>query len=214
MKENISQTGNGADADKELAADGEGSEQVKTRSPKESWRTDSRPNTLDLVRVLYTPKFHYLTVLEGNFAILTINEELRHKIQIAHDVLQTRQDLSRVLQGLFAEASAQVETRAAERQLAASREKEARHRKEYFGRLIEASKDNILKAEMQAALLRLQGRKAGLDQYEPAYHGEGVSELLSFSFCLTFFVKTTTLISPLIWTRIFCSRNDRSAVES
>ncbi|KAF7335849.1 hypothetical protein MSAN_02331400 [Mycena sanguinolenta] len=126
-------------------------------------------SSLNVARTTYNLATHSC---EGNFAILAINEELRHKIRISHDVLQTRQDLSRVLQGLFAEASAQVETRVAERKLAASREKEARHRQECFGRLIEVTKDEVLQAEMQAALLRLQARKAGLEQDEPAHLGE------------------------------------------
>ncbi|KAF8160342.1 hypothetical protein K438DRAFT_1776498 [Mycena galopus ATCC 62051] len=88
-------------------------------------------------------------------------KELRHRITIAHDVVNTRQALAAVVHSLLAKATAQVETREVELKLASLREIEARHRVEYYCRLSEVATEEVTHAEMQAAVLRIQGRKIG-----------------------------------------------------
>ncbi|KAF8131267.1 hypothetical protein K438DRAFT_1972512 [Mycena galopus ATCC 62051] len=99
----------------------------------------------------------------GEFPLLNITEELCHKITIAHDILNTREALAAVIRSLLAEATAQVKTREAELKLASLRETEARHRVEYYCRLSEVAKEEVGNAEFQAAMLRLQGRKIGVE---------------------------------------------------
>lgn len=103
-----------------------------------------------------------------------MKEELCYKIEIAEDILNSRKAEAQVIQYLLAEATAsvvlreaQVSTREAEVKLAASRENEAKRRLKYFSRLKEVALENVSDAEMQAALLHVEGRKVGIQKPEP-----------------------------------------------
>ncbi|KAF7372327.1 hypothetical protein MVEN_00092900 [Mycena venus] len=102
----------------------------------------------------------------GNVSLLKITEELSYKIYIAHDILVTCQAEARVVEKHLVLADDEVEIHEAEAILAASRAREARRRKEYFRRMTEGALDDITDAEMQAALLRLEGKKAGIELAE------------------------------------------------
>ncbi|KAJ7932098.1 hypothetical protein B0H13DRAFT_1857227 [Mycena leptocephala] len=103
-----------------------------------------------------------------------MKEELCYKIEIAEDILNSRKAEAQVIQYLLAEATAsvalreaQVSTREAEVKLAASRENEAKRHLKYFSRLKEVALENVSDAEMQAALLHVEGRKVGIQKPEP-----------------------------------------------
>ncbi|KAF8135345.1 hypothetical protein K438DRAFT_1981985 [Mycena galopus ATCC 62051] len=109
----------------------------------------------------------------GPISLLTENEELRHQIGVAHDIILARQAEARIAQLLLEMGEAhlkgrEAEVRVAEAEvaLATIRQGEARRRLKYFFRLKEVAKENLSDAQMQAAILHLEGREAGIESPE------------------------------------------------
>ncbi|KAF8142470.1 hypothetical protein K438DRAFT_1784789 [Mycena galopus ATCC 62051] len=109
----------------------------------------------------------------GPISLLTENEELRHQIGVAHDIILARQAEARIAQLLLEMGEAhlkgrEAEVRVAEAEvaLATIRQGEARRRLKYFFRLKEVTKENLSDAQMQAAILHLEGREAGIESPE------------------------------------------------
>ncbi|KAF7348642.1 hypothetical protein MVEN_01382300 [Mycena venus] len=121
------------------------------------------------------------TLRLGNVSLLNTTEELSYKIYIAHDILVTRQAEARVVEKHLVLADDEVEIHEAEAILAASRAREARRRKEYFRRMTEVALDNVTDAEMQAALLRLEGKKAGVELAEESLRVQDPSRTVNGS---------------------------------
>ncbi|KAJ7735195.1 hypothetical protein B0H16DRAFT_1731457 [Mycena metata] len=119
----------------------------------------------------------------GNVSLLGTNEELVFKHDIASVMLDTREAEALVVQTLLNEAKVAVSLAAshgetakvalaaakareavatAEVQLAVSREKEARHRVNYFSRLFEIARQNINDARLQVIQLEVEEEKTGV----------------------------------------------------
>ncbi|KAJ7017067.1 hypothetical protein C8F04DRAFT_1111454 [Mycena alexandri] len=127
----------------------------------------------------------------GNVSLLSGNEELVFKHDISSVMLDTRKAEALVVQMLLNEAKVEVSLAAshgetakvalaaakareavvtAEVQLAASREKEARHRVNYFSRLWEIARQNVNDAELQVIQFEVEEERIGVKRKENNDH--------------------------------------------
>ncbi|KAJ7741686.1 hypothetical protein B0H16DRAFT_1728464 [Mycena metata] len=123
----------------------------------------------------------------GNVSLLSGNEELVFKHDIASVMLDTRKAEALVAQMLLDEAKVEVSLAAshgetakvalaaakareavvtAEVQLAGSREKEARHRVNYFSRLWEVARQNVNDAQLQVIQFEVEEERIGVKRKE------------------------------------------------
>ncbi|KAJ7721927.1 hypothetical protein B0H14DRAFT_2580423 [Mycena olivaceomarginata] len=113
-------------------------------------------------------------------SVLPQNVELGYKIEIAHKVLQTTQHEAQLIRLLLEAADheitscdKEIKIKELEVKLAESRKEEASLRHNYYTHMHEVVGDKVCNAEMQAAVLRLEGREAGI--LEPGISGSGLS---------------------------------------
>ncbi|KAF8198900.1 hypothetical protein K438DRAFT_1759538 [Mycena galopus ATCC 62051] len=139
------------------------SQNIDTLSPSQNNNTPSLSCLTKLPRIGLTDKIANTVELVGATGLKAMLQELCHKMTITNDILNTREALAAVIRSLVAEATAQVKTREAELKLALLRETEAHHRVEYYCCLSEVVKEEVGNTELQAAMLRLQGRKIGVE---------------------------------------------------
>lgn len=99
---------------------------------------------------------------------------------MAHKVLQTSQQEAQLVRLLLEAADheitscdKEVKIKELEVKLAESKREEARLRHDYYAHVHEAVGDKVCNAEMQAAVLRLEGREAGIPV--PGILGSGIS---------------------------------------
>ncbi|KAJ7029584.1 hypothetical protein C8F04DRAFT_1264855 [Mycena alexandri] len=124
----------------------------------------------------------------GNVSLLSGKEELVFKHDIASVMLDTRKPKALVVQMLLDEAKVEVSLAAshgettqvalaaakareavvtAEVQLAASREKEARHHVNYFSRLWEIARQIVNDAELQVIQFEVEEERVGVNTEDP-----------------------------------------------
>ncbi|KAJ6504510.1 hypothetical protein DFH09DRAFT_1101901 [Mycena vulgaris] len=101
------------------------------------------------------------TMLKATLSLLTSAEELRYKLDIAHDILNSREAEANVVQSLLVEAHAAVDRRQAEIKLATLLEIEAKRRLQYYSRMNEIASKNLTDAEMQVGSLQIEHRELG-----------------------------------------------------
>ncbi|KAJ7689028.1 hypothetical protein B0H17DRAFT_1135312 [Mycena rosella] len=138
--------------------------QIRTARPKSDSLTRNLPCTLGL--------FYKATL-----SLLATDEDLHYKLELAHDVLNSREAEAHFVKSLLAEARAAVGCRQAEVKLAAFREIEAQRRVEYYCRLNEVATKNLTDAEMQVGVLRLENRKAGATSEELSHVSHRVKDM-------------------------------------
>ncbi|KAJ6591459.1 hypothetical protein DFH09DRAFT_1306208 [Mycena vulgaris] len=97
----------------------------------------------------------------ATLSLLTSAEELRYKLDIAHDILNSREAEANVVQSLLVEAHAAVDRRRTEIKLATLLEIEAKRRLQYYSRMNEIASKNLTDAEMQVGSLRIEHRELG-----------------------------------------------------
>ncbi|KAJ7016184.1 hypothetical protein C8F04DRAFT_1164590 [Mycena alexandri] len=121
----------------------------------------------------------------GNVSLLSGNEELVFKHDISSVMLDTRKAEALVVQMFevslaashgetakvaLAAAKAREAVVTAEVQLAASREKEARHRVNYFSRLWEIARQNVNDAELQVIQFEVEEERIGVKRKGTPQH--------------------------------------------
>lgn len=87
-------------------------------------------------------------------SLLTTAEENTFKLELAHDIVKSREAELHFIRSLLNEAHASLGCRKAEMQLAAVREIEAKRRVEYYSRMGEVASNNLVDAEMEVGVIR------------------------------------------------------------
>ncbi|KAJ7040132.1 hypothetical protein C8F04DRAFT_1254279 [Mycena alexandri] len=112
----------------------------------------------------------------GNLSLLAPNEELVFHHDIASVMLDSREAEAYVVQKLLEEAKAAATLAAsreavatAEVKLAATHQKEARHRVNYFTRLYEVARQNVVDAKLQVDMFEEEQEKVGVKLRERNY---------------------------------------------
>ncbi|KAJ7183468.1 hypothetical protein C8R46DRAFT_1067077 [Mycena filopes] len=173
--------------------DGPGDHDDRRTCSSDNGRTSLMPNFDAVAQLGKLPRTSPIPLELGNVSLLGPKEELVFKHDIAAVVLRTREAEALVVQTLLNEAKAAAtlaasheagaraalatakaaaEVAAAEIQLAVTREKEARHRINYFNRLCEVARQNVNTARLQVISLEVEQEKTGVKLKENEQRSE------------------------------------------